>query len=155
MASSRTLHLLLVDDSEQDQLLVTSVLQQLKPAPAYRTVQTCEEALELLRKLSEVGEPLPDLLLLDLHLPRMNGPELLQCLKADPTFASMPVIVFSTSASARDIRQCYLERSAAYMVKPIEFTQLAEALECLVAFWGNPAVRLPSHVQRARPASTA
>ena len=86
--------------------------------------------------------PRPDVILLDLNLPRMGGHEVLQRLKQDPRFKSVPIIVLTTSGRADDIRMAYEAGANAYLLKPVEFARFTEVMGQLVTFWFE-TVELP------------
>jgi CheY-like chemotaxis protein len=130
--------ILVVDDSSADvRLLREAVAEQRIPAEL-DAVEDGEQALELLRD----GGVRPDLILLDLNLPRWDGREVLQAIKRDPQLLSIPVIVLSTSSSPRDIADCYAAHANAYLVKPMDLDEFGALVRTLDAFWLRLA-RLP------------
>ena len=90
-----------------------------------------DQALAYLRS----DRPRPDIVLLDLNMPRRNGREVLEELKRDPALRSIPVIIFSTSSSPFDVQDCYDRHANSYLVKPIDFDGLGEIVRALDAFW--------------------
>ena len=80
-------------------------------------------------------QPLPDLVLLDLNLPRMNGIEVLEQLKQDPALRHIPVVMLTSSSAERDIGRSYDRHVNAYVTKPVLFADFAEALRSLEGFW--------------------
>ena len=90
-----------------------------------------EQALRRLRD----GRPLPDLVLLDLNMPRRSGREVLEELKQDAALRALPVIIFSTSSSPLDVEDCYDRHANSYLVKPIDFDGLGDVVRALDAFW--------------------
>jgi CheY-like chemotaxis protein len=114
---------MLVEDNEGDAVLAREALVQIKSKTELLHVYNGDEALEY---LYEVKNRRPDLILLDLNLPGMNGIELLQILKKDPCTENISVIVFSTSNSDSDIRECYKHKADNYITKPIDLTEFFE-----------------------------
>ena len=94
-----------------------------------------DEALELLR----AGDPRPDLVLLDLNMPRRHGREVLTEVKQDPELRSIPVVVFSTSSSPADIQDCRARDANSYVVKPLDFEGLYELIGEIDAWWEQQA----------------
>jgi CheY-like chemotaxis protein len=94
-------------------------------------VEDGEEALAHLRR----GAERPDLVLLDLNLPRRDGREVLEAIKSDPDLKSIPVIVLSTSAAPRDIADCYALHANSYLVKPLGLDEFGALVRALDAFW--------------------
>ena len=90
------------------------------------------------------GEYRPDLVLLDLNLPRKSGREVLNCLKSDIQLRRIPVIVLSSSAAQEDIGACYDLQANGYVVKPGDATTYAEMIRSLSSFWFGHA-SLPAH----------
>ena len=101
------------------------------------------EALRFLRREGpHTVAPRPDLILVDLNMPRMDGRELLSRLKSDPAFRRIPAIVLTTSSSESDVTRCYEEHANAYMVKDLDFTRFVERMQALMRFWFE-VVQLP------------
>ena len=90
---------------------------------------------KLLEQRRDAKEELPGLIILDLNLIGVDGREVLRRLKRDPLFASIPVVVFSTSGSSRDIETSYAEGAAAYSIKPVNLERLEHFVKALKAFW--------------------
>lgn len=81
----------------------------------------------------------PELILLDLNMPKMNGLELLQYLKSDPIYKEIPVVIFTTSNDQNDKRECYKHGAAGYVVKPIDYPDYLKAVTNLLVHWdSNP-----------------
>jgi CheY-like chemotaxis protein len=131
--------LLVVEDSNED----FEALQRLLRKSSIRIpVQRCEngeQALAFLYKTGLYALPnpprCPDLILLDLNLPRMDGREVLQRIKQDDDLKTIPVVVFTTSNHPKDIEQCYQYGANSYIVKPIDFMQLKRRVQLLVEYW--------------------
>ncbi|GGR92054.1 response regulator [Deinococcus sedimenti] len=130
--------LLIVEDSDEDFQAIQWALQRLdRPYPLERCVDG-DAALSWIQD----GEHWPSLILLDLNLPGTDGREVLTALRADPRTRPLPVVVLSTSASERDVNECYLLGANSYLTKPVNFTQFTEQLRLTLAYWLD-AVRLP------------
>ena len=125
------MRILVVDDSAEDILLLEEAMQEFGLAAVLECAYDGEQALARLRD----GAPLPDLVLLDLNMPRRNGREVLEELKQDAALRSLPVIIFSTSSSPRDVGDCYDRHANSYLVKPIDFDGLGDVVRALDAFW--------------------
>ncbi len=87
------------------------------------------------RKNSYAGAPRPDLILLDLNLPRKDGREVLAELKSDPDLRTIPVVVLTTSKDDRDIYQAYQLQANCYIAKPVDFEQFVSVLRAIEHFW--------------------
>jgi two-component system, chemotaxis family, response regulator Rcp1 len=131
--------ILLVEDSHDDAVLIREAFREANEAHELRVASDGEEALTLLRG----EEPLPDLVLLDLNLPKLDGHGLLAHLKADPRLRRIPVVVLTSSIGHADIVAAYDAHANAYLRKPVGFAELAELAETVDAFWFGAAVRPP------------
>ncbi|WP_232014346.1 response regulator [Cellulomonas fimi] len=101
-------------------------------------------AMEFLRREGEHAEaPTPDLILLDLNLPRMDGREVLQALKADESLRSIPVVVLTTSESEEDVLRSYSLHANAYVTKPVDFDRFIDVVRQIDEFFVE-VVRLPT-----------
>lgn len=139
---TRPLRLLVVDDSSADILLLQEAITEHGLRTDLHTALDGEQALAHLRGAG----PRPDLVLLDLNMPRRNGHEVLRELKQDPSLRSIPVIIFSTSSSPSDIEDCYANHANSYLVKPVDFDGLGDIVRALDAFWVRQA-ELPGAVR--------
>ena len=90
-----------------------------------------EEALEILRK----KDALPDIILLDLNMPKMNGIEFLSILKADDVLKYLPTVVLSTSSNDKDVMECYRIGIAGYVIKPLKYEDYVSKIVKLLAYW--------------------
>lgn len=139
--------ILMADDDADDRLLTERALRQGFPQSGHlRTVSDGEELMGYLRKACADGQPLPDLILLDLNMPRMDGREVLRALKHDPDFRLIPVIVLTTSAAQEDILKSYELGVNAFVTKPAAFEELVKAMRLIGAFWFKLAERPRSHL---------
>jgi len=143
------LHILLAEDDPDDRLLTRRALGE---SPMTATLTTVEDGEELMQYLRHEGKyrrgdgeeaPQPDLILLDLNMPRMDGREALREIKTDADLRRIPVVVLTTSEADRDILESYNLGVNAFVTKPVSFQDLANAMEALADFWFD-LVKLPS-----------
>jgi chemotaxis family two-component system response regulator Rcp1 len=141
---SRVARVLLVEDNEADVRLTREALREDGPPVHLSTVGDGEQALAFLRREEGYAEaPRPDLVLLDLNLPRKDGLEVLEELRADPDLAALPVIVLTTSTAGRDVSACYARGANCFLVKPLELDGFIALIGAIRAFWLGVA-KLPS-----------
>ena len=129
------MRILLVDDNQADVLLMREALRQ---AEIHHPVDVAGDGEQALARLRDTEAPAPDLMLLDLNLPRVDGREVLAQVKSDPELRSLPVIVLSTSSAPPDIEFAYAKGANAYVRKPLGMDRLVEAAKSIRDFWlGN------------------
>jgi two-component system response regulator len=135
-------HILLVEDDPGDALMITEALRQAKAPGELHRVADGDEALAFLGRRDAFAQaPRPDLILLDLNLPRRGGLEILAELKADPRLRLIPVIVLSSSRAPEDIQRSYELHASAYIVKPADYDGMADVIRQVDAFVG--IIQLP------------
>lgn len=138
-----SIHILLVEDNEGDIVLTTEALEEGKIMNKLSVARDGQEALDFLNKKGEFqAANLPDLILLDVNLPRKNGHEVLQYIKTHPKYRSIPVIMLTTSSSQNDIDKSYKNYANCYITKPIELSDFMVAIGKIEDFWIN-LVKLP------------
>jgi two-component system, chemotaxis family, response regulator Rcp1 len=138
---SHEVQILLVEDNPADARLVTELLKEGQLAHRIRHVSDGEEALTWL--LENDTPPLrPDLILLDLNLPRKDGRELLAEIKADERWKRIPVVVLTTSQAEDDIARAYSLYANCYITKPVDLDQFARVVKSIEDFWMTTA-KLP------------
>jgi CheY-like chemotaxis protein len=129
----------MADDDADDCLLVQEALRESKQPHDLRIVRDGQQLLDYLRGRGEYQEsnhaPRPDLILLDLKMPRKDGREALSELKADPRLRSIPIVVFTTSTARDDIGFCYRMGVNSYVTKPATFRGLVDLLSTLSKYW--------------------
>jgi CheY-like chemotaxis protein len=130
-APARPYHLLLVEDDPADAMLVGEALFDV-PGRVITHVSDGMAALEYLR---DDSLPRPDLIVLDLNMPRMNGAELLKILKQDPDLRTIPVVILTTSAAREDVSVAYQEHANAYVIKPVNLDDFTTAVQSIDAFY--------------------
>jgi CheY-like chemotaxis protein len=131
-------YILLADDSENDLELTRRALGQNKLANEIIEVRDGAEALDFLYCRGTFGsrQPIdPIVLLLDINMPKLNGIEVLAKLKGDPRLSRIPVVMLTSSREGPDVDECYRLNANAYVVKPVDFEQFAEAVKIIGKFW--------------------
>ena len=139
----KLIDILLVEDDEGDVLLTKKALTNGKIYNTLSVAKDGVEALAFLRKEGEhSGAPRPDLILLDLNMPRMDGRETLAQIKQDENLRSIPVVVLTTSDSDQDILQSYDLQANCYITKPVDLKQFTSVVRAIKDFWFT-IVKLP------------
>jgi CheY-like chemotaxis protein len=135
--------ILLVEDNLGDVRLTQEAFRQGRIAHRLSVVSDGEEALSFLRREGQYANaPRPDLILLDLSLPKRDGREVLQDLKNDPELRNIPVVVLTTSDAEQDIERAYELYANSYLIKPVQMDEFLRKIRCLETFWLK-VVRLP------------
>jgi chemotaxis family two-component system response regulator Rcp1 len=138
------IQILLVEDSPGDVRLTQEVLRDAKIANDLHVVGDGETAMAFLRQTGDYeGFPRPDLVLLDLNLPRKDGREVLAEMSEDEDLHAVPVIVLTTSAAEQDILRSYQLSANAYITKPIDLNEFITVVRSIETFWLS-IVRLPA-----------
>ena len=135
------IHILLVDDNEGDILLTREALDDARIVNKISIAYDGVDALRFLRKNAS-GPDTPDLILLDINLPRMDGTELLSIIKADPELKRIPVIMLTTSSSEKDILASYDNYANCYITKPVDLDRFMDVVRTIEDFWIS-IVKLP------------
>lgn len=150
MAEQKPRVILLAEDDPDDQMFARKALGNSKDAVRLEIVYHGEQLLQYLRRegpyASEAVSPKPDVILLDLNMPRMSGREVLREIKRDPGFRRIPVIVLTTSKEQLDIVDSYSNGSNAYVVKPLSYSRMCVAMDAIGQFWFNTATLAPDGV---------
>lgn len=140
----RPIEILLVEDSPSDANLTIAGLSQAKIANNLHWVEEGETAMEYLQQQGDYTNAIrPDLILLDLNLPGMDGREVLEAVKSDPELKRIPVVVLTTSGDEEDILRSYDLNANCYVTKPIDIQQFIRMVQLIEDFW-LAAVKLPS-----------
>lgn len=130
------MEILLVEDSPSDTELTIEALKEAKIANSLSHVEDGVEAMEFLRRTNTYADaPTPDLILLDLNLPRKDGREVLLELKGDPELRVIPVVVLTTSKAEQDIIRAYELQANCYITKPVDFEQFVNVVRSIEHFW--------------------
>ena len=139
--------ILIADDDEDDRLMAQEALEEARLANELHCVEDGEQLLDYLYRRGEYTAlqkvPLPGLILLDLNMPRKDGREALQEIKADPILRRIPVVVLTTSKAEEDILRTYDLGVSSFIVKPVSFDSLVEVMKALARYWFE-IVELPS-----------
>ncbi|MFD8673414.1 response regulator [Streptomyces seoulensis] len=134
---------LLVEDDPGDELMTREAFEDNKIGNTLHVVRDGEEALDFLyRRGDHAGAPRPDLILLDLNLPKYDGRQVLERIKSDQDLADIPVVVLTTSAAEEDILRSYKLHANAYVTKPVDLDQFIAAVRQIDDFFVQ-VVRLP------------
>lgn len=136
--------ILLVEDNPSDVYLTEEALKVAGVPSRLYVTEDGEKALAFLRRQGLYAEaPRPDLVLLDLNLPRVDGRRVLAEIKGDAALRRIPVIVLTTSTAEADIAECYDRHANCYIVKPVDFSQFETVVKAIERFWFN-YVTLPT-----------
>lgn len=138
----RQISVLLVEDNPGDVRLIREAFRSLSIDPSIHVVTDGVDAIDYLRG-SDRGFDIPDLIILDLSLPRKSGLEVLAEIKATPEIRQIPVLILSSSAADADVRKSYDLHANSYIVKPADLTQVMTVIKSVSDFWMS-TVRLPS-----------
>jgi two-component system, chemotaxis family, response regulator Rcp1 len=140
---ARNIRILLVEDSPSDVAMTRAALSEGRVANDLSVVTDGEQAIAFVRRQGAYADAdRPDLILLDLNLPRKDGREVLEELKEDPDLKSIPVVVLTTSTAEGDVDRCYQTHANSYVVKPIGIDAFLDAVRGIEDFW-LALVRLP------------
>ncbi len=155
--SSKTVNrivLVMVDDDEDDCFLVEAALYEAYLKCDFRCVQDGPEMLDYLNRRGRYQDPesapRPDLILLDLNLPGMNGRVVLQKLKSDERFRTIPIIILTTSNMEEDVDFCYNMGANTYIVKETSFSGLRSILKILKDYWMDTVTLPPREETRTK-----
>jgi CheY-like chemotaxis protein len=144
---SRNINILLVEDNPADVRLIREAFRDNKTKNDFHVEQDGEAAINYLNNLRsngiENGAARPDLIILDLNLPKKNGFEVLEKIKSNPLLRSIPVVVLSTSDSEEHIFKSYNLNANCYITKPVDFNEFLEVVKVIESFWFEIA-KLPS-----------
>jgi CheY-like chemotaxis protein len=124
--------IVLVDDSDEDVAAIRRALGRSHPDLVVEHLPTAEG---LVARLGVTGGPRPMLVLLDLNLPGVGGRDALKALRTRPDLADIPLVMFSSSADRRDVDRAYADGAHGYLVKPVSFALLHQALDRTVSYW--------------------
>lgn len=142
--NSRAIEILLVEDNPGDARLTLEAFKEGKVINNLSVVSNGVDALAYLRREGPYANAsVPDLVLLDLNLPKMDGREVLAAIKDDANLKSIPVVVLTTSASEDDVARAYGHHANCYITKPVDLDQFLRVVQSVESFWLS-LVRLPS-----------
>ncbi len=142
-SAGRAIEILLVEDDPGDELITREAFEHNKLKNNLHVAHDGEEGLDFLYRRGEFGgAPRPDLILLDLNLPKYDGRQLLEKVKSDPDLSRIPIVVLTTSAAEEDILRSYELHANAYVTKPVDLDQFINAVRQIDEFFIQ-VVRLP------------
>ena len=140
----KPIEILIVEDNEGDVGLIEEVFEEAKIKNNIHVAEDGEEAVLYLRGKGKFsGSPRPDIIILDLNLPKKDGREVLREIKEDSNLKNIPVVVLTTSGAEKDILRAYELHANAYVTKPIDFDQFINVIGSIVNFWLG-VVQLPT-----------
>lgn len=135
-SEGRPIEILLVEDSPSDTELTTEALRDFKVRNHVSIVEDGVQAMQFLRRQGPYADaPRPDLIMLDLNLPRKDGREVLADIKADEQLKTIPIVVLTTSHAEQDVLRAYQLNANCYINKPVDFNQFLEVVRSIEAFW--------------------
>lgn len=140
----RPIEVLLIDDDDDDVLLTKRMLEKDRVLNRLHRVEDGIEAMLFLRREGRFADAIrPDLILLDLNMPRMDGREVLKEIKADEALQLIPVVILTTSEDEADVLASYRQHANSYVTKPIDLLAFRQVLQSLQQYWFS-VVKLPS-----------
>lgn len=141
--TGKVIEILLVEDNPGDVRLAQEALKESKVRNRLFVVEDGVEAMAFLRQQGKYADtPRPDLILLDLNLPRKSGREVLSEVKTDDSLKRIPVVVLTSSTAEEDVMKCYDHHANCYISKPLDFNQFMEVTKSIEEFWLT-IVKLP------------
>jgi len=144
LGKSRPAEILLVEDNDNDVELTRESFNRSKLAVNLHHAKDGEECMAFLRKQGKYAAlPTPDVILLDLNMPRMDGREVLAEISSDETLRHLPVVILTTSAEDKEILKMYKLRCSSYIIKPVDFEEFVRVIRAFADYWLTVVV-LPS-----------
>jgi CheY-like chemotaxis protein len=135
-AEARLVEILLVEDSPSDTELTIEALREAKVRNHLSLVEDGVQAMQFLRHEGRFeGAPRPDLIMLDLNLPRKDGREVLAEIKSDADLKTIPIVVLTTSRAEQDVLRAYQLSANCYITKPVDFEQFLNVVRSIESFW--------------------
>ncbi len=145
------LSILMVDDDDDDCLMTKEALKEVRINSDIAFVKDCEELIDYLQHQGKYSEPdsspRPNLILLDLNMPKKRGCEVLKEIKSNPELQSIPIIVLTTSKSEEDVLRAYDLGANSFITKPASFEMLVDVMKTLTKYWFD-IVKLPQEIKR-------
>jgi CheY-like chemotaxis protein len=144
-------HILLVEDSRADAKIIERALRESNVAHRLTVIPDGQHALDYLfglRDKDDEAEREPDLILLDLNLPGIDGCQVLSRIKSDPYLRMIPVVILTTSNREEDILQTYLAGANTFIAKPAEYPSYRDLVATLRTYWVDTALKVPHHLRR-------
>jgi two-component system response regulator len=145
IAGTRPAEILLVEDNDNDVELTRMAFQKSRLLVHLHHVKDGEECMAFLRKQDKYATvPTPDLILLDLNMPRMDGREVLAEISEDENLRHLPVVILTTSAEESEILKMYQLRCSSYIIKPVNLDQFMRVIQSLTDYWLTVVVLPPA-----------
>ena len=138
----RPARILLVEDSVADAKLFGLALEESGSTSEVMRAEDGDEALRMLTAILDGDLPRPDVVVLDINLPRANGFDVLRRIKSDPDLRTLPVVIFSTSRAEVDVAAAYACGASSYVVKPLDLHRYMDVVRSIESYW-TATVRLP------------
>lgn len=133
--------ILLVDDNPSDLMIMREAFQNTLVEAVLHTVKNGEDAMKFLRHVGDCAHaPRPDLIILDLNMPRKNGHEVLFEIKTDPVLLRIPVIILTTSHAEEDVSKAYAAHANCYITKPVDYEDFERVMKLIEQFWFDTVV---------------
>jgi CheY-like chemotaxis protein len=143
----KPVEILLVEDNEGDIILTTEALEEGKINNSISVVKDGWEAVQFLEKKNGYeGVVTPDLILLDINMPKLNGHEVLNHIKSNPDLTHIPVVILTTSSSEMDVMKSYKNHANCYITKPVDVNNFLDVITRIENFWIS-VVQLPTHIK--------
>ena len=136
-------HVLIVEDNEGDVMLTKEGFSK---SNIETNVSVAMDGWEALQFFGKIGTVMPDLVLLDINLPKMNGHEVLKAIKTNPVTKHIPTIIFSTSSHQKDIEKSYAGNANCFITKPFDADEFIDAIGSIADFWLGLA-KLPARIK--------
>lgn len=134
------IQILLVEDNEGDILLTLEAFKEMTVKSNIAVVKDGEEAIAFLKKQGKYTDStMPNLILLDINMPKLNGIEVLDFIKKDENLKKIPVVMLTTSSSESDISECYDKFANCFITKPLDFGKFLNVVEAIESFWFTTA----------------
>ncbi|HCL06484.1 MAG TPA: response regulator [Chitinophagaceae bacterium] len=144
MSAIQDLEILLVEDNEGDIRLTIEAFKEAKIKNQVKVVRDGEEALDYLRKQGNYTDVLlPDIILLDINLPKIDGKEVLNIMKNDAVLKTIPVIMLTTSSADSDVEESYANHANCYVIKPVDLNKFMDVIRGIEDYWLS-IVKLPN-----------
>lgn len=139
-AMKQVLNILLIEDDLIERMKFKKVLEEIEPLHQISEAKNGEEAIN---HLQEARNNLPDIIILDLNMPKLNGIEFLSYLKSDPEYKFLPVVVLTTSRNKFDTKECFRIGISGYLLKPLLYPDYVEQIKSLMDYWSrNELIKL-------------
>jgi CheY-like chemotaxis protein len=139
--------ILLAEDDEEDRYLIGEALDEGRVPHRLYVVENGEQLLDYLYRRGKYADleqwPVPDLILLDLNMPRKDGREVLEEIRFDPELRRTPIVVLTTSSADEDIERSYDQGVSGFVTKPVTFRELMEVMKSIGTYWGKTSTLPP------------